>query len=174
MSSNSDVGSFHRQKVSYWNQVWKCFMLIHFLALIRYIDTHNTSHLSLSNDWQVCLWALECPNKSTLNFLSLWMMIMLSCLSIVFISVSMVYCRRMINWRRFRSQQKSGRKKKSTNRLQTIKLNKTMVWRRKARRARCPRSSSSDTGWWTALVGNRGRSVKISISCTMDDEYICK
>ncbi len=115
------------------------------------------SHLPLSNDWQACLWALECPNKSTLNFWSSWMMIMLSYLSIVFISVSMVYCRRMINWRRLRSQQKLGRKRNSTNRLQTSRLNKTMVWRRKARRTRCPRSSSSDTGGWTTLVGNRGR-----------------
>ncbi len=148
---------FPQAKVSYWNQVWKCFMLIHFLALIRYFDTHTMSHLLLSNDWQVCLWALECPNKSTLNFLSSWMMMMLSYLSIVFISVSMVYCRRKINWRRLRSQQKSGRKRKLTNRLQTNRLNMKMVWRRKARRTRCPRSSSSDTGWWTAVVGNRGR-----------------
>jgi hypothetical protein len=41
--------------------------------------------------------------------------------------------------------------------LQTSRLNKTIAWRRKARRTRCPRSLSSDTGGWTALVGNRGR-----------------
>jgi hypothetical protein len=41
--------------------------------------------------------------------------------------------------------------------LQTSRLNKTMAWRRKARRTRCPRSSSSDMGGWTVVVGNLGR-----------------